>query len=140
MEDVLSFAHENGIRNPEKIIRQVATAVMNFRTLAEKNEVKSEWIARIEECLKGHLREWGLLKSEELIVKSFRLDDGREVTNVYLEQVYKGNIHLYATINGAARRWVFRPSMPEYISIFSIGIPNVPADILIQLVEERIRT
>ena len=138
MEDVLSFANENGIRNPEKIIRQVVAAVMNFRTLAEKNDVKPDWIGRIEDCLTAHLREWGF-EDCRLGIGHWRLEDGREVTNVYLEQAYKGNIHLYATIDGMPRRWIFRPSMPEYSTITYIGIPNVSPDILKQLVEERIK-
>ncbi len=139
MEDVLGFANENGIRNPEKIIRQVATAIMNFRALAEKNDVKPEWIGRIEDVLLTHLREWGLeIGNCRLEIGNWRLEDGREVTNVHLEQAYKGNIHLYATIDGVARRWVLRPSMPEYGHIAEIGTPNVPFDILKHLVEERI--
>jgi serine/threonine-protein kinase HipA len=139
MEDVLSFANENGIRNPEKIIRQVAAAVMNFRALAEKNEVKPEWIGRIEDVLLTHLREWGFTSGEPSAEsREWRAVSGQMVTNVYLEQAYKGNIHLYATIDGVARRWVLRPSMPEYGHIAEIGIPNVPFDILKHLVEERI--
>ena len=68
----------------------------------------------------------------------FRLEDGRKVTNVYLEQAYRGNIHLYATIDGLARRWVLRPTLPEYVTIATLGIPNVPASMLKQLVETRI--
>ena len=138
-EDVLGFAQENGIRNAEKIIRQVAEAVKSFRTLAERNGVRQEWIGRIEECLKGHLREWQLVNSEELRVKSFRLEDGREVRDVHLEQAYKGNIHLHATIDGVERRWVLRPSMPEYAQIVERGIANVSEEWLRRWVKERIK-
>ena len=138
-EEVLLFAEQNDIKNPEKIIRQVAAAVMNFRALAEKNGVRQEWVGRIEECLKGHLREWNLVDSGKSIVESFRLEDGREVRDVHLEQAYKGNIHLHATIDGVARRWVLRPSMPEYARIVERGIANVPDEWLREWVEERIR-
>lgn len=66
------------------------------------------------------------------------MEDGREVTNVYLEQAYKGNIHLYATIDGVARRWVLRPSMPEYALITEQGIANISQSQLKQWVEERL--
>ena len=138
-EEVLLFAEQNDIKNPEKIIRQVADAVMNFRALAERNGVRQEWIGRIEECLKGHLREWNLVDSGKSIVESFRLEDGREVRDVHLEQAYKGNIHLYATIDGVERRWVLRPSMPEYARIVECGIANVPDEWLREWIEERIR-
>ena len=136
MEDVLSFASENGIRNPEKIIRQVAEAVMNFRTLAQQNGVKQQWIGRIEECLYSHLSEWGM---EGRINPIFwTTDTGLHISNVYLEQAYKGNIHLHATVNATKRRWIIRRTLPEYSSITAMGIRNVSADLLKQLVEQRI--
>jgi serine/threonine-protein kinase HipA len=138
-EEVLLFAEQNDIKNPEKIIRQVAEAVRNFRALAEKNGVRAEWIGRIEDVLLTHLREWGF-EDCRLEIGHWRLEDGREVTNVYLEQAYKGNIHLYATIDGVARRWVLRPAFPEYNTITSLGITNIPANLLKQLVEERIKS
>jgi serine/threonine-protein kinase HipA len=139
MEDVLSFANENGIRNPEKIIRQVAAAVMNFRALAEKNGVRPEWIGRIEECLQRHLREWGFTSGEPSAEsREWRAVSGQMVTNVYLEQAYKGNIHLYATIDGTLRRWIFRPSMPEYALITEQGIANISQSQLRHWVEERL--
>jgi serine/threonine-protein kinase HipA len=139
MEDVLSFANENGIRNPEKIIRQVAAAVMNFRALAEKNGVRPEWIGRIEECLQRHLREWEFTSGEPSAEsREWRAVSGQMVTNVYLEQAYKGNIHLYATIDGTLRRWIFRPSMPEYALITKQGIANISQSQLRHWVEERL--
>ena len=136
-EDVMLFAADNGIRNAEKIIRQVADAVMSFRGLAEKNGVRPDWIGRVEECLRGHLQEWGF-SDGGLHVGEWRLTTGQVVTNVYLEQAYKGNIHLYATIDGAQRRWIFRPSMPEYKLIAEHGISNISEETLRQMVEERI--
>lgn len=109
---------------------------MNFRTLAEKNEVKPEWIGRIEDVLLTHLREWGFDIREQQL--TWTTASGQHITNVYLEQAYKVNIHLCATIDGKPRCWIFRSSFPEYTSITSLGIPNVPADMLKQLVEERI--
>ena len=135
-DDVMLFAADNGIRNAEKIIRQVADAVMQFRTLAKKNGVRPEWIGRIEECLLGHLREWGFdIPAQEL---AWTTSDGKHISNVYLEQAYKGNIHLYATIDGSQRRWIFRPSMPEYALISEQGIGNVSEETLRKMVEERL--
>ena len=71
-------------------------------------------------------------------IEHWRLEDGREVTNVYLEQAYKGNIHLYATIDGTLRRWIFRPSMPEYALITKQGIANISQSQLRHWVEERL--
>ena len=135
-EDVMLFAADNGIRGAEKIIRQVADAVMQFRSLAEKNGVKAEWIGRIEECLQGHLREWGFdIPAQEL---TWITSDGKHISNVYLEQAYKGNIHLNATVDDSPRRWIFRPSLPEYKLITEQGIANISQEQLKQWVEERL--
>ena len=136
-DDVMLFAADNGIRNAEKIIRQVADAIMQFRTIAEKYAVKQEWIGRIEECLQGHLREWGFsdggVQREDWILKN-----GQRATNVYLEQAYKGNIHLHATIDGTLRRWIFRPEMQEYALIAKQGLGNLNENTLRHLLETRI--
>lgn len=59
LDDIVSFANENGIRGPMSIIRKVATAVSSFRSLAEKNGVKDEWVGRIETTIISHLKAWG---------------------------------------------------------------------------------
>ena len=58
-EDIISFASECGIRQPESIIRKVVAAISSFRELAKKNGVREEWIGRVEDCLNGHLAAWG---------------------------------------------------------------------------------
>ena len=133
-EDIMQFAEQNGIRNAEKIIGQVATAIMQFRTIALRHGVKHEWIGCVEECLMAHLREWGFVETQP-DDKEWILHSGQSLTHVYLEQAYKGNIHLYATINGVARRWVLRSSMSEYKLIMEMGMANVPQDMLCHWIE-----
>lgn len=136
-EDIMLFAEQNGIRNAEKIIGQVATAIMQFRTIALRHGVRHEWIGCVEECLMAHLREWEFVETQPNN-KEWILQSGEALTRVYLEQAYKGNIHLYATINGNTRRWVFRPTMPEYKLIMEMGITNVPQEMLCRWIEERL--
>ena len=59
LDDIISFASLNGIRAPKTIIRQVAAAVASFRSLAEKNGVREEWIGRVEATIINHLKAWG---------------------------------------------------------------------------------
>lgn len=136
-EDVMLFAEQNGIRNAEKIIGQVATAIMQFRAIALRNGVRHEWIGCVEECLMTHLREWGFVEPQP-DNQEWILHSGQALTHVYLEQAYKGNIHLYATINGAVRRWVLRSSMPEYKLIMEMGMANVPQEMLCRWIEQRL--
>lgn len=134
-EDVLTFAKDNGVRGAEKIIAQVAKAIRSFSTYATKNEVAPAWIACINACLSSHLAEWGL-EERELKIGRGTLEDGREVTNVYLEQAYKGNIHLWATIDGQLRKYIFRPSAPEYAEILRYNITETPPGKLLEWVEK----
>ena len=136
-EDVMLFAEQNGIRNAEKIIGQVANAIMQFRTIAMRHGVKNEWMGCVEECLMMHLREWGFVETQQG-KQEWISDSGDRVTNIYLEQAYKGNIHLYATINGVARKWVLRPTTPEYQLIMESGMANVPQKKLCEWIEQRL--
>ena len=63
-EDAIAFAREMGIRAPESIIRKVAAAIASFRTFAQKNGVKNEWIGRVEATITDHLKSWGEIKEE----------------------------------------------------------------------------
>ena len=134
-EDVMLFAAENGIRNAEKIIRQVVDAVLQFRSLAEKNGARQEWIGRIEVCLQGHLREWGFDSPTHNM--AWTTDDGKHITNVYLEQAYKGNIHLYATIDGQPKKYILRKGTSDYELIEQIGIHKISGEQLRELLERR---
>lgn len=57
--DIINFARDNGIRRPDTVIRDVASSLKNFRTIASKNGVAEEWIGRVESTIVEHLRSWG---------------------------------------------------------------------------------
>lgn len=94
-EDALLIAKENGIKKAEAIIKQVAKAVSKFRSFAEKHHVQERWIGAVETCIASHLKAWELDNTQNAGV-AFALD-GKTYTDVYAEQTYKGNYHLYAT-------------------------------------------
>ena len=76
LDDIVSFASENGIRGPMSIIRKVATAVSSFRSLAEKNGVKDEWVGRIETTIISHLKAWGEWQKETIFEGAFASENG----------------------------------------------------------------
>lgn len=122
IEDAIKLAKENGIRRSEAIIRKVAKAILKFRSIAEKNGVRKKWISSIESCLIEHLEAWGLnqfQRSYTLVV------EGITFTNVRIELSYKGNYHLYASINGKERKIVIRNTKEEYFLIENAGIHNI---------------
>ena len=98
-DDVIQFARDNGIRRPDAIIRDVVASLKQFRTIATKYGVSEEWAGRVETTIINHLKAWGEWQEEvnvpELII------NGHIVSNIRIEQAYKGNFHLLATISHA---------------------------------------
>lgn len=125
MDDVMAVANENGIRKAESIIREVAEAIKMFRYFAERNGVREKWIGSVENCLSSHLENWGLNQARKCY--SFELN-GMGFSNVYLEQAYKGNYHLYVTVDGRERKFVIGPKKEEYSLIDSTGLRNLTED------------
>lgn len=133
-EDVITFARETGIRSPQSIIRKVVAAIASFRSLAVKNGVREEWIGRVENCLTEHLAEWGFadsMKTEEYTDAS-----GRHINNLRIEQQYKGNYHLLAIIDGKERKFVIRKNTSEHDEISRVGVSNLSAEYLKDLVSK----
>lgn len=133
IDDIISFASEIGIRAPKAIIRKVASAVSSFRSLAEKNGVKEEWTGRVEAAIINHLKAWGEWKEEaktaELTINS------HSVSNIRIEQAYKGNFLLLATIDGKECKYVIGKNKEAFSLIRETGIVNLTADQLKVMVE-----
>lgn len=110
IEDVVELAQQNGIRNPEGIIRQVAKAIEAFPQRAEEMGVRQEWVNHIWPTLEENLHAWHLY--------------ARPGESPYrIEQAYKGNYHLFVRQeDGRERRYVIRPKMAEYAEITERGI------------------
>ena len=131
-EDILSFANENGIRTPEAIIRKVAAAVMTFRTLAQKNGVREEWIGRIENCLSEHLSAWGFVTNQKTF--SFTAPPGHSIEDAHIEAAYKGNYHLHAMIDGKAYKYILRKGTQDHNELTETGLSNLTEDKMKELV------
>ena len=123
MEDVLSLAKENGIRKAKDIIDEVAKSIKEFRPIAIKYGVKDRWIAAVENTLNKNLQDWGLLEPEKPIV-SFNIDR-HTVTDFRLEQQFKGNYCLQATIDGRKHKYIIRKGTPEHDAITTTGLANL---------------
>ena len=77
---------------PDAIIRDVADALKQFRPVAEKNGVSAGWIGRVESTILCHLRAWG--ESEEPTGTASSEVNGHKISDIRIEQTYKGNYHL----------------------------------------------
>ncbi len=132
-EDVLDFAVECGIRDAEKIIREVASSVRSFREIAHKNGVKEEWLGRIESCISKHLCSWGLADHQQ----SFSFHIGSHIVkDAHIEAAYKGNYHIMASIDGRNLKYILRKNLPDYTQISGKGLSNLTADDIQDLVEK----
>ena len=132
LEDVMELAAENGIRRAESIVGEVGKAIFEFRALAEQNGVKEQWISAVENTLNGNLESWGLTNAKAS--SSYVDTEGRRVESARLEQQYKGNYHLLATIDGKERKYVIRKKTAEHDEISRMGITNLPERYLRELV------
>ena len=133
-DDVILFARDNGIRRPESIIRDVVESLKQFRTIASKYGVSAEWTGRVEATIINHLKAWGEWNKEtdtiELVV------NGYTVSNIRIEQAYKGNFHLLATIDGIERKYVIGKNKEAFALIEKTGIANLSAEQLIAMAEK----
>ena len=131
---VIQFARDNGIRRPDAIIRDVVESLKQFRSIASKYGVSDEWTGRVESTIINHLKVWGEWQEEintlELVI------NGHSVSNIRIEQAYKGNFHLLATIDGIERKYVIGKNKEAFALLEKTGIANLSAEQLIAMAEK----
>lgn len=130
-EDAVAFAHDNGIQRPYAIIREVADALMQFRPVAGKNGVGTKWIGRVESTILDRLRAWGEYGEPADPVPSEV--NGHKISDIKIEQTYKGNYHLSANIDGEERKFVIGRNKKEYAEIEKTGIANITSEQLFEM-------
>ena len=137
-EDILHFARENSIHRADAVICEVAAALRQFRSVAKKNGVPEQWTGRIETTIIDDLKSWGEWEGEnampELIIS------GHTVSNLRIEQAYKGNFHLLATIDGSERKFIIGKNKEEYALIEKTGIANLTFTQLKAMAEKFFKT
>ncbi|MBR5716958.1 MAG: type II toxin-antitoxin system HipA family toxin [Bacteroidales bacterium] len=134
IDDVMQLATENGIRRPENIIREVAEAIHGFRALAEKHGVQERWIAAVDTTLKANIEAWKL--SLSTAIECYFDDLGRKIENIRIEQQFKGNYHLLATIDGKERKYIIRKKTAEHEEISRHGPLGLSIDYLKRLITQ----
>ena len=133
-EDTIQFARDNGIRRPDAIIRDVVAALKQFRTIATKYDVSEQWTGRVETTIIDHLKAWGEWQEDDVVPEL--TNNGHLVSNIRIEQAYKGNFHLLAEIDGKERKFVIGRNKEEFALIEKTGIANLSADQLNAMAEK----
>lgn len=123
-EDALTLARENGIRRPESIIRDVAGAVAAFRHFASQSGVKEEWTGRVEKRLHDGMLVWGFASAGTQSSPTFT-NGGSVITDIQIEQAYRGNYHLQAKADGRTYRYIIRKGTQEHQNISNKGLANL---------------
>ena len=131
--DVIEFARDNGIRRPDAIIRDVVSSLKQFRTIAVENGVSESWIGRVESTIANHLKAWGEWECEAEDA-AMEIDE-HTISNMRVEQTYKGNYHLLASIDGVERKFVINKKNADFAYIEQIGLANLTTEHLKTLVE-----
>lgn len=134
-QDVIDFAKDNGIRRYNTIINEVAAAITSFNKIADKYNVKEEWKNKIDTCLSKHLSSWDYFEKSENI--SFKLEQ-YTFSNIKLEQAYRGNFHLLASINNKEYKYIIRQDTEDYEIINKRGIDNISLDYKKELINKYI--
>ena len=132
-EDAIQFARDNGIRRPDAIIRDVVASLKQFRTIATKYGVSEQWTGRVEATIISHLKVWGEWDESELSEFSM---NGHSVSNIRMEQAYKGNYYLLAEIDGKERKFVISKNKEEFALIEKTGIANLTPKLLQAMIEK----
>ena len=133
-DDAIQFARENGIRRPDAIIRDVVASLKRFRSVATKYGVSEQWTGRVETTIIEHLQAWGEWQEDEAM--SELTISGHLISNIRIEQAYRGNFHLLAEIDGKERKFVIGKNKEEFSLIEKTGIANLSAGQLKLMVEK----
>ena len=133
-DDAIQFARDNGIRRPNAIIRDVVSSLKQFRIIATKYGVYEQWTGRVETTIIDHLKAWGEWQ-EDAAMPELTIN-GHLVSNIRIEQAYKGNYHLLADIDGKERKFVIGKNKDEFSLIEKTGIANLTSKQLLAMVEK----
>ena len=89
----------------------------------------------MESTLTKHLTSWGYEATAPAIF-AFTDKDGRTISDAHLEQMYKGNYHLLANIDGRSQKFVIRKDTLLAKSITRKGLANIDEQFIKNLVEQ----
>ena len=112
----------------------MVASLKQFRTIATKYGVSEQWTGRVETTIIDHLKAWGEWQEDTVVPE--QTINGHSVSNIHMEQAYKGNYHLLADIDGKERKFVIGKNKDEFALIEKTGIANLTPKQLLAMVEK----
>lgn len=106
--DLIEFARENNIRNPEGIINKVVGAVERFPEYSKKYRIPERFSNIIQTFIGKNLRAFGFKEVEPLIIE-FISDGGKGIQLLKIKQNSKGFYELHAVVDGKLQRRFINP-------------------------------
>ncbi len=113
-EELIEIGEDNGIRNAEGIIDEVAEALLKFSSLCGKYEISPRWGDIIRNTLTLRLTEFGYI--DNAIKDNVGLTDsfGRIFRDLRITMNAKGHYVITVSIDGVPKRRFIRPNMDVY--------------------------
>jgi serine/threonine-protein kinase HipA len=110
----------------------VVESLKQFRNVAIEYGVANEWIGRVEAAIVNHLKAWG--KWENTSVSEITIH-GHIIADFHIEQQFKGNYLLQATIDGRPLKYIVRKGTPEHDTLTKTGLSNLMEEMMKELTE-----
>ncbi len=139
VRDLVDFAGMYAIRNANRILDEVASAVAQFRRLAESNGVDAFWIDNIEACLhelvpqKYQHMMTGYLPT---VVEPYQEEGGRNVEEFSLTETHKHDFHIEAVIDGKRYKYIVGHKKELAAEIIAAGRDRMPVEMKKRLIRE----
>ena len=135
-EDLIEFAKQNDIKNPRKIIDEVAESLGKFSEYAEKYGIWQPYRAIIRKRVNDNLRKFDYLKDDiETDAVVLRDEAGREISDFRIFLNTRGIYVVEAIIDGQRRRRFIRKNMKEFNELQSKDVYGLTDKEKIRLVE-----
>lgn len=132
-DDLISFARKNDIKNPLRIIEEIAAVLKNFPIYAERYGIWQPYRAIIKKRIDDNLQDFGYLERAD-DAGPLKDSEGREISDFEISINTKGIFVVSAMIDGVRRRRFIRPNMPEYSELQKMDIYNLSPDVKLSLI------
>lgn len=131
IEDLLDFANMYAIKNPNKIIDEVADAITRFRELAVANGVDEYWVDKMEEYLQGLVPEKyreSMDGYRPTIVEPYVTSEGFQVQQFRLSETEKHGFRVEAIIDDKHYKYIVGRKKELAKEIISDGRDKMPVE------------
>lgn len=126
-EDLIDFARENGIRNPEQIIDKVAHTLSQFPAIAQKHAIPMHWKTIMENTINRNLNNFGYF-TPTIHNEDLTDDLGRTFSDIAVKLNRRGIYEISLKIDGKSHRRFVRKNMELFPLLESNALFKISPD------------